>query len=43
MAAGTILQSDFVTQLILPFLLVFTLVFAILEKTKLLGDEKKAD
>lgn len=41
MAAGTILQSDFVTQLILPFLLVFTLVFAILEKTKLLGDEKK--
>lgn len=37
----TILQSAFVTDLVLPFLLVFTLVFAILEKTKLLGDEKK--
>lgn len=39
--ADTILQSAFVTNLVLPFLLVFTLVFAILEKTKILGDEKK--
>jgi len=37
----TILQSPFVTDLVLPFLLIFTLVFAILEKTKILGDEKK--
>ena len=37
----TILQSEFVTDLVLPFLLVFTLVFAILEKTRILGDEKK--
>lgn len=37
----TILQSPFVTQLVLPFLLVFTLIFAILEKTKILGEEKR--
>lgn len=37
----TILQSAFVTELVLPFLLIFTLIFAILEKTKILGDDKK--
>lgn len=36
-----ILASDFVTRIILPFVLVFTLIFAILEKTKILGDDKK--
>jgi len=29
------------TQYILPFLLIFVIIFAILEKTKLFGDEKK--
>ena len=28
-------------EYVLPFLLVFTLVFAILDKTKLLGEEKR--
>src|SRR3989338_2807765 len=37
----TILQSDFVVYGILPFLLVFTLIFAVLQKTKILGDGKK--
>ena len=35
------LQYPIFTRFILPFLLVFTLVFAILEKTKVLGDGKK--
>ncbi|MBU1135901.1 MAG: hypothetical protein KJ559_00105 [Nanoarchaeota archaeon] len=38
---STILQSEFVTELILPFLLVFTVIFAILDKTKILGDKKR--
>ena len=37
----TILSHPFFTDLILPFLLVFTLIFAILEKSKMLGEEKK--
>ncbi len=37
----TIFSNPWFTDLILPFLLVFTLFFAILEKTKLLGDEKR--
>lgn len=41
MATQTILQSEFVTQLILPFLLVFTLIFAILDRTKILGEDKR--
>lgn len=41
MVTPTILQSDFFVNLVLPFLLVFTLVFAILQKTKILGDGKK--
>ncbi len=36
-----VLSSEIFLDMILPFLLVFTLVFAILEKTKLLGEEKK--
>jgi len=42
MAAGeTIFQNWIVTDFILPFLLIWTIVFAILEKTKLFGDGKK--
>lgn len=37
----TILQSSFAVEFIYPFLLVFVLVFAILQKTKLLGDDKR--
>jgi hypothetical protein len=40
MAEPILLQSIF-TDFILPFLLVFFIVFAILEKTKLFGDDKK--
>ena len=40
MANETIFQHWIVTQFILPFLLIWTLVFAILEKTKLLGEGK---
>ena len=36
-----ILISPFFINYILPFVLVFTLTFAILQKTKLLGEEKK--
>jgi len=37
----TLLSSPFVRDIILPFLLVFVLIFAILEKIKILGDDKK--
>jgi hypothetical protein len=37
----TILSHPFVVQIVLPFLLVFTLVFAILQKSKILGDDKR--
>lgn len=37
----TILQHEILTSFVYPFLLMFFLVFAILEKTKLLGDGKK--
>jgi hypothetical protein len=37
----TIFSNPWFTDLILPFLLVFTLIFAILEKSKLLGDDRK--
>ena len=37
----TILSHPFFVEQILPFLLVFTLVFAILDKTKILGDGKR--
>jgi hypothetical protein len=39
MAAAPIFVSDFFVFYVLPFLLVFTLTFAILQKTRLLGDE----
>ena len=41
MATDTILQSPVLTRFILPFLLVFFIVFAILEKTKIFGEGKK--
>ena len=41
MATETILQHWILTRFAFPFLLVFFLVFAILEKTKLLGEDKK--
>jgi len=37
----TFLQHPIVSQFILPFLLVFFIVFAILERTKLFGEAKK--
>lgn len=41
MALETILVNDFAVQVIYPFLLVFTLIFAILEKSKILGEGKQ--
>jgi hypothetical protein len=37
----TFLQYDIISKFLLPFLLVFFILFAILEKTKLLGDKKQ--
>lgn len=39
--SGTILSSPFFVEGILPFLLIFVLVYAVLQKTKILGEEKK--
>lgn len=41
MAEETILQHWIFSKFILPFLLVFFIVFAVLEKTKIFGDNKK--
>ncbi|MFH1325438.1 MAG: hypothetical protein ABIH49_01550 [archaeon] len=41
MAEETILQNWIFAKFILPFLLVFFIVFALLEKTKIFGDDKK--
>jgi len=41
MAAETILQSEILTKFVYPFLLIFFIVFAVLEKTKVLGDNQK--
>lgn len=41
MAQETILQHWIFTKFALPFLLIFFIMFAILEKTKILGDDKK--
>ncbi len=41
MAVETILANELAVKVIYPFLLVFTLVFAILQKSKILGDGKK--
>ncbi len=38
---ATLLQSPFVIELLLPFLLVFVLVFAILQKSEILGKGKR--
>ncbi|MFA5992387.1 MAG: hypothetical protein WC796_01630 [Candidatus Pacearchaeota archaeon] len=38
---ATILESYFAVNVIYPFLLSFTLIFAILQKSKILGDDKK--
>lgn len=37
---GTILQAGILTKFIYPFLLIFFIIFAVLEKTKVLGDNK---
>ena len=37
----TLLTSSLVREMILPFLLIFSVTFAILQKTKILGDGKK--
>jgi len=41
MVAETILQSEILTKFVYPFLLIFFIVFAVLERTKVLGDDKK--
>ena len=41
MVQETILQHWVFTQFILPFLLIWTIVFALLQKTKILGDAKQ--
>jgi len=41
MAEETILQHWIFSQFLLPFLLVFFIIFALLEKTKLFGEGKK--
>lgn len=38
---GRILESWGLTDALLPFLLIFTLIFAVLEKSKILGEEKR--
>ena len=38
---GRILESWGLIDVLLPFLLIFTLIFAVLEKSKILGEEKK--
>ena len=38
---ATIFSLPIFSEIILPFLLVFAIIFAILEKTKILGDDKK--
>ncbi|OIO42571.1 hypothetical protein COU56_01645 [Candidatus Pacearchaeota archaeon CG10_big_fil_rev_8_21_14_0_10_31_9] len=40
MVLETILSSELAVRVVYPFLLVFVLLFAILEKSKILGDEK---
>lgn len=39
--AETIFNSSLFSEIILPFLLMFVLVFAILDKTKILGEGKR--
>lgn len=37
----TILSSPIISEGVLPFILIFTVVFAILQRSKILGDDKK--
>lgn len=41
MVEETFLQHPIFSQFVLPFLLIFFIIFAILEKTKLFGEDKK--
>lgn len=41
MVTETIFSTGIFTDIILPFLLVFVVIFAILDKSKLLGDDKR--
>jgi len=41
MAIATFLQSEILTSFIYPFLLMFFILFAVLEKTKVLGEDQK--
>ncbi len=41
MTFETIVQSDFAVRFIYPFFLIFFVLFAILEKTNIFGDDKK--
>lgn len=41
MASGNFFQNEVLTNFIYPFFLLFFIIFAILEKTKVLGDGKK--
>ena len=38
---STLFQSPIFSEIILPFILIFTVIFAILEKAKILGEDKK--
>ncbi|MBU1623282.1 MAG: hypothetical protein KJ597_06930, partial [Nanoarchaeota archaeon] len=40
---GYYLQAYGILDFLLPFILVFTIVYAVMRKTKILGDEKKFD
>ncbi len=41
MVNDTIFQSELFTNFVLPFLFIFILLFAVLEKTKVFGDKKQ--
>ncbi len=41
MVLETILASEFAVKIVYPFLLVFVLIFAILQKSKLFGEDKR--
>lgn len=41
MVTETVLQSEILTKFVYPFLLIFFIVFAVLEKTKILGEGRK--
>jgi len=43
MAFETILQHDIFSKFVFPFLLMFFVVFAVLEKTKVLGEQKQTN